>query len=139
DRVVDMDEVKRSINALQARGEVKCMTFTGGDDKNAGVVNVTAHVFNTGSKMVKCLFDTGADVAMVGEEWLKRCGYLVDMDFSSLSERLKKKLFKDFIVKADTPLKVTVFGGGIITCTHFVVLKICALRGEGKKFNQATM
>ncbi|GKT37635.1 hypothetical protein ADUPG1_003573, partial [Aduncisulcus paluster] len=114
------------------------MTFTGGDDKNAGVVNVTAHVFNTGSKMVKCLFDTGADVAMVSEEWLKRCGYLVDMDFSSLSERLKKKLFKDFIVKADTPLKVTVFGGGIITCTHFVVLKICALRGEGKKFNQAT-
>ncbi|GKT31029.1 hypothetical protein ADUPG1_001808, partial [Aduncisulcus paluster] len=41
-------------------------------------------------------------------------------------------------VKADSPLTFTVFGGGKFSVTHYIVLKTCACRGSGTKYNQLT-
>ncbi|GKT35380.1 hypothetical protein ADUPG1_008552 [Aduncisulcus paluster] len=116
-RDFNLDTVNAHIMALTARKGCKCMTMDTGDDSKAGVVTVTVYCFKTGTRKVKCLFDTGADISLNSTSWLDHCGYSVGMKTSELPVCKQKKLFGDMIRKADKPLVFTVFGGGKITCT----------------------
>ncbi|GKT31133.1 hypothetical protein ADUPG1_005764, partial [Aduncisulcus paluster] len=68
--------------------------------------------------------------------WLNRCGYRVDGDDSRIPTGRRANRLENALVKAAQPLEFTVFGGQKFVVTHYIVLKTCALRGEGRKFNQ---
>ncbi|GKT18482.1 hypothetical protein ADUPG1_011316, partial [Aduncisulcus paluster] len=91
-----------------------------------------------GTKTAKCLFDTGANVSLISEEWIARSGYRVDGDDSKVIAARRANRFDGALVKADSPLTFTVFGGGKFSVTHYIVLKTCACRGSGNKYNQLT-
>ncbi|GKT34196.1 hypothetical protein ADUPG1_002761, partial [Aduncisulcus paluster] len=99
-------------------------------------VNVV--VSKVGTKTAKCLFDTGANVSLISEEWIARSGYRVDGDDSKVIAARRVNRFDGALVKADSPLTFTVFGGGKFSVTHYIVLKTCACRGSGTKYNQLT-
>ncbi|GKT37958.1 hypothetical protein ADUPG1_003896, partial [Aduncisulcus paluster] len=121
----------------QTREGGHCLNIKTGAESSAAVVMVKVMIGKTGSsKAAKCLFDTGANVSLVSEKWLNRCGYRVDGDDSRIPTGRRANRLENALVKADQPLEFTVFGGQKFVVTHYIVLKTCALRGEGRKFNQ---
>ncbi|GKT28147.1 hypothetical protein ADUPG1_004857, partial [Aduncisulcus paluster] len=133
----DRDSVKKKVEQLQKVGG-QCMQLSVETDKSVGVVTVNVVVSKVGTKTAKCLFDTGANVSLISEEWIARSGYRVDGDDSKVIAARRVNRFDGALVKADSPLTFTVFGGGKFSVTHYIVLKTCACRGSGTKYNQLT-
>ncbi|GKT35895.1 Retrovirus-related Pol polyprotein from transposon 412 [Aduncisulcus paluster] len=135
----DKKVVAENAKVLSEKPVVHCMAMSSGDDKDSGVVTVRVTILSSGSsKQVKCLFDTGSDISLISESWLRKVGYRVDGSKDGIPAGKAARLFDNAVVKADKPLVITVFGGGQVKATHYIVLKTRIMRGEGRNKNQYT-
>ncbi|GKT31100.1 hypothetical protein ADUPG1_001845, partial [Aduncisulcus paluster] len=120
---VDAAVVRRQVSR-QTREGGHCLNIKTGAESSAAGVMVKVMIGKTGSsKAAKCLFDTGANVSLVSEKWLNRCGYRVDGDDSRIPTGRRANRLENALVKADQPLEFTVFGGQKFVVTHYIVLK----------------